>query len=115
MRKELNVVQGRIGEFDSCKYLEKKRYKIIEQNYKNKLGEIDIIAKDKNTIVFVEVKKRNTLAFGRPSQAVNLQKQRKIRQVATLYLVKNKLLDNQCRFDVIEVVGEEINHIENAF
>jgi len=115
VKKEFNTVQGNIGEIKVVKYLENKKYKIIETNYKNKLGEIDIISKFKNTIVFVEVKARNTCAFGRPSEAVTLRKQQKIRNIASLYLIKNNLNDFPCRFDVIEVLDKEINHIENAF
>lgn len=115
MKKEFNTVQGAVGEFDACKYLENKKYKILEQNYKNRLGEIDIIASYKNAIIFIEVKKRSTLAFGRPSEAVDARKQQKIRKTATLYLIQHKLMDSACRFDVIEVLDKEINHIENAF
>ena len=113
--KELNRVIGNSGESQALSYLTKKKYKILFTNYKNKIGEIDIIAKDKNYIVFVEVKKRETLAFGRPSEAVDQRKQQKIRLVAQGFLKQYKLFDNDCRFDVVEIIGEEINHIENAF
>lgn len=113
--KELNRVVGVIGESQAEKYLKKKKYKILNKNYKTILGEIDIVAKDKKTIVFVEVKKRETYQFGRPSEAVDEHKQQKIRNVALYYLKQFKLFDNPCRFDVIEIVGDEINHIENAF
>lgn len=116
MKKELNKVGGAIGEFNAADYLAKKKYKIIEQNHRNRLGEIDIIAKHKNTIVFVEVKSRSTLKFGRPSEAVNIRKQQKLRQVASLYLLQHQMMESECRFDVIEVIGnDQINHIENAF
>lgn len=115
MKKEFNSIQGSIGEFNAIKYLENKKYKILEKNYKNKLGEIDIIASFKNAIVFIEVKRRITLAFGRPGEAVGVYKQQKIRKIASLYLIKNKLTNSPCRFDVIEVLDNEINHIENAF
>lgn len=116
MRKRFNKVEGLQGEFNSCDYLKKKKYKILEQNYKNRIGEIDIIAQYKGCIVFVEVKSRQTLKFGRPSEAVDKRKQQKIRRVANLYLIQNHLMDNSCRFDVIEVIAQsEINHIENAF
>jgi putative endonuclease len=115
MRKEYNSVYGAVGEFDASEYLRKKGYKILEKNYKNNFGEIDIIAMDKKTIVFVEVKMRATLKFGRPSEAVDERKQYKIRSVASFYLLRNRKSDSPCRFDVIEVVGNEINHIENAF
>lgn len=113
--KELNKVLGVSGETLACNYLKKKGYKLIERNYKNKIGEIDIIASKKNMIVFVEVKTRETTMFGNPSEAVDYHKQNKIRKVSKRFLQENKLTDVPCRFDVIEVVGDKINHIENAF
>lgn len=106
---------GAKGEFDATAYLKKKKYKILEKNYKNKLGEIDIIAKDKDYLVFVEVKTRSSQFFGRPSEAVTPTKQHKVRMAAQFYLKDKKLYDQPCRFDVIEVLDGEINHIENAF
>lgn len=113
--KEFNRAIGIEGETQAEKYLKKKKYKIIAKNYKNIIGEIDIVAKQKETIVFVEVKKRETLCFGRPSEAVDENKQQKIRTVALYYLKQHKMLDFPCRFDVIEILGDDINHIENAF
>ena len=113
--KRLNNVVGAMGEVDAAKYLQNKKYKILETNYKNKLGEIDIIALQNKVIVFVEVKNRSTLAFGLPAESVTPQKQYRIRRTAEAYLQKNKMLDSACRFDVIEIVGTHINHIENAF
>ena len=106
---------GKIGEKKAAEFLKKKGYKIIEVNYKTHYGEIDIIASKKRCIVFVEVKARESDAFGRPGEAVNYYKQQKIRKVATTYLKFNKKIDASCRFDVIEILGDEINHIENAF
>lgn len=114
-------IYGKIGEQIAQKYLKSIGYKIIEANYKNRIGEIDIIAKDKNKnfIVFVEVKTRMSRAFGDPSEAVNVQKQFKIRQVATMYLKSHQMLEANCRFDVVSIIGQaddcEITHIENAF
>lgn len=113
--KYLNNREGALGEFDAKKYLMKKGYKILAQNYKNKLGEIDIIAKDKDYIVFVEVKNRSSLAFGRPCEAVTPSKQFKIRKTALCYLKEKYLTESSCRFDVIEVLDGEINHISDAF
>ncbi len=110
---------GKVGEIIATNYLKQKGYKIIANNYKNKIGEIDIIAKDKDFLVFVEVKTRMSRAFGDPAEAVNLQKQYKIRQVATLYLKQHRMLEANCRFDVISIVGQlenhKIRHIPNAF
>ena len=113
--KELNRVKGISGESEACQYLKGKKYIIEKVNYTIGIGEIDIIAKQGKTIVFIEVKKRETLSYGRPSEAVNQRKQDKIRKVAQLYLIKNKLSSSSLRFDVIEIIGDNINHIENAF
>lgn len=113
--KKLNKINGTIGEIDAVQFLKNKKYQIIATNYRNRMGEIDIIAKDKNALVFVEVKSRATLLYGRPCEAVDFRKQQKIRKTAELYLVTTKNYYADVRFDVIEILGEEINHIENAF
>lgn len=113
--KELNKYKGNVGEFKACEYLKKKKYKIIETNYKNLIGEIDIIAVKNKNLIFIEVKARETCAFGRPSEAVTFRKQQKIIKTAESFLKTYKKRYNNCQFDVIEVIGDEINHIENAF
>ena len=115
MDKKFNKISGQTGENQALEYLKKKKYKILTQNFKTKIGEIDIICQTKKTIVFVEAKSRETLAFGRPSEAVNVHKQAKIRRVAEEYLIRNHQTESPVRFDVVEVLGEEINHIENCF
>ena len=113
---ENNKISGIKGETLAKQFLEKNGYKILECNYKNKIGEIDIIAKHQNTVVFVEVKQRQSLKFGYPREAVNYSKQQKIRRVATVYLKYKGLWDKiNVRFDVVDVLGSEITHIENAF
>ena len=102
------------GEKAAAKYLKKQGYKIILQNYKAKMGEIDIIAMDGDILVFAEVKQRAYDDFGAPREYVTKEKMRKIRNTAQLYLMKNKFSGN-VRFDVVEVLGDEINHIKNAF
>ena len=109
---------GKKGEIIATNYLKKEGYKILENNYKNKIGEIDIIAKDKNFIVFVEVKTRTSSMLGDPLEAIDEQKQFKIRQVATMYLMKTKQLESLIRFDAIAILGDEdcdIRHIIDAF
>ena len=113
--KIFNRKKGAEGEALAKKYLAKKKYKILEQNYKNKVGEIDIIAKDRDFLVFIEVKNRSTAEFGMPSEAVDARKQQKIRLTSEVYLKINHLSDVPCRFDVVEVLGDEINHIIDAF
>lgn len=113
--KRLNKVTGNKGELQAKKFLEKKKYKILEMNYASKFGEIDIIAKEKEIIVFVEVKTRASCKFGCPMEVVTPYKQNKIRGVANYYLMLNGQSENDVRFDVIEILDDEINHIQNAF
>ncbi|MBE7718979.1 YraN family protein [Lacrimispora indolis] len=97
-------------------YLEKNGYVILERNYRDRLGEIDIIAKNGIELVFVEVKYRRTLEKGDPAEAVHLLKQRKIRNAAKGYLYRHRLgEDIPCRFDVVAILGEEIRLIKDAF
>ena len=113
--KQENRVKGDIGENKAVRYLPDKGYEILETNYKNKLGEIDIIAKDDTRIVFVEVKARATAKYGYPREAVNEYKQRKIRMVAESYLKSKRLLNSYIRFDVIEILAGNITHLIAAF
>ena len=113
--KKLNKITGGKGEILAQNYLKKQKYKILETNYSCKLGEIDIIAKENDTIVFVEVKTRTSEMYGRPCEAVTPFKQNKIRTIAKYYLMLKHAFEVNCRFDVIEVLDDEINHIKNAF
>ncbi|MDD4003446.1 MAG: YraN family protein [Clostridia bacterium] len=110
-----NVQYGKKGEDCAAKYIKNKGYKIVERNFTVKQGEIDIIATQKDTIVFIEVKTRHKASDILPSQSVGAVKQAKYRKVALLYIKMNKLFNRSCRFDIIEVCGGKINHIENAF
>ena len=110
---------GKAGEKTVVRYLKKKGFKILEQNFTCPVGEIDIIVKDKTTIVFVEVKTRRSLSYGSARMAITPQKQRKISMAALYYLKTNQKMDQRARFDVVTVfsTGEEkaIDHIQNAF
>jgi putative endonuclease len=110
---------GEKGEALAVRRLKKAGYKIIETNYHTRLGEIDIIAKDKNTIVFVEVKSRRSVHFGNPKQAVTPQKQRKISMVALYYLKTTGQTTARARFDVVTVISNrdqpQVDIIKNAF
>ncbi|HDD44474.1 MAG TPA: YraN family protein [Candidatus Desulfofervidus auxilii] len=108
---------GTEGEILAKKFLQKKGYKIIATNYKNKLGEIDIIALEKDTLVFVEVKTRTTTRFGLAKEAVNKHKQKQIIKVAMCYLKTLNEKNLKVRFDVIAInlKNKEIEHIHNAF
>lgn len=109
---------GKRSEIIAADYLKEKGYKILEVNYKNKVGEIDVIALDKDYIVFVEVKARLSQKFGHPFEAIDERKQQKIHAVASIYLMKNKKYGKKCRFDAISILGlenPEITHIVDAF
>ena len=110
---------GKESESLAVRYLKKNGYKILEQNYRNKLGEIDIIAKEKGVLVFVEVKARKTLFYGSPKWAVTPKKQRKISMVALYYLKSTKQTHVKARFDVVALSltkdNPGIEIIKNAF
>lgn len=107
---------GTSYEIKAEEYLLQKGYKILERNFRNRQGEIDIIAKDGEYFCFMEVKYRTTNEFGSPLEAVDFRKQNQIRKVALYYLMKNKLSEwTPCRFDVIAFEGEKLTHVENAF
>lgn len=111
-------IYGKRSEIIASDYLKEKGYKILQTNYKNKIGEIDVIAKDGEYIVFVEVKARLSQKFGHPFEAIDYRKQQKIHNVASLYLVKNHKYGTLCRFDAISILGlenPEITHIIDAF
>jgi putative endonuclease len=110
---------GRTGEDLAFKLLKKKGYHILERNYKSPLGEIDIIAREGKTLVFVEVKTRSTSDFGTAKWAVGPRKQRKVSMVALDYLKQRSLLEHPARFDVVAIdldqEQEKIELFRNAF
>lgn len=106
---------GSIGESAACSALTKAGLTILERNWRRPTGEIDIIAKDRRTIVFVEVKTRSSLKFGRPAEAVNKAKQLHILRTAMLYLTEKGLEDAPVRFDIVEVLPDGIRHLRAAF
>jgi putative endonuclease len=111
---------GREGEEAAVRFLKKKRFKIVERGFRMFRGEIDIIAYDRTTLVFVEVKTRSGAGFGVPEESVTSAKQDQLRKIAQGYLIKSRLGDIPCRFDVVAVSTDDrgrptIRHIENAF
>ncbi len=106
---------GAKGEDFAVKYLAKHGYKILERNFTAPHGEIDVIAKDGKFIVFLEVKRRNNDHFGLPREAVTPEKQKTIVVCAKYWLSKNKLYGTPVRFDVVEVVGETVTVLKDAF
>ena len=111
-----HIILGKKGEIEAVNHLKNKGYKILQTNYVNVLGEIDIIAKQDKEIVFVEVKTRLNNNFGTPAEAINNLKKMHILKSAQYFLYKNKLFDRDVRFDAIEVLLQNgkfiVNHIE---
>lgn len=115
MTKMYNNVVGSSAEVKAKEYLVSQGYRVVRTNYKNKIGEIDIIAYEGDILCFVEVKFRKDDTFGLPREAVNYQKQLKIRKVATVFINQYKLFDKVPRFDVVEILGDKITLIKNCF
>lgn len=107
---------GAIYEQKAVSFLEKKGYDILERNFYSKYGEIDIIARDREYLVFLEVKFRKNAYPGAALEAVTPVKQKRMVQTAIYYIYSNKKFDNlPCRFDVLAFEGDKIFYIENAF
>lgn len=119
MSKE-RISLGKKGEELALKYLKRHKYKIIEQNYKSRFGEIDIIAKDEDVLAFIEVKTRKSTEFGSPQESVDIRKQRQLAKAALEYISKRKIRNTNCRFDVVGIIclpdqEPKIELIKNAF
>ncbi|WP_251388543.1 YraN family protein [Mediterraneibacter agrestimuris] len=97
------------------RYLEQKGYRILEYNYHCRRGEIDLIAQDGEYLVFCEVKYRRGRMTGSPVEAVDVYKQRKLWKTAEYYLLRHRLYNVPCRFDVIGIEDSKITLIKNAF
>jgi len=109
-----NKKLGAAGEKKARAYLRLHGWKILEKNWKNPYGEVDIIAKKDDTVAFIEVKTRLNDTYGSPSEAVN--ERRKTRYImGAKYYFLNREINCTVRFDVIEILQGKINHIENAF
>lgn len=118
MSKE-RIRLGKCGEEAAVDFLREQGYKIIARNYKSRFGEIDIVARDKDTLCFIEVKARRSEKFGLPQEAVTVRKQRQIAKSALAFLKERALLDEQARFDVLSVTYREdsvkIGLLKDAF
>lgn len=111
-------ILGREGEDLAARFLMKRGYRILERNYSTSQGEIDLIALDRDQVVFVEVKTRTSEAYGAPELAVNPRKQRRMIKAALGYIKFKKLHQVPCRFDVVAISaasGREVELIQNAF
>jgi putative endonuclease len=115
-----NKSLGKRGEEIATAYLKGRKFAIVERNFRCKGGEVDIIARDGKTVVFVEVKTRRNLSFGPPQLALTPFKQRQISKAALTWLAKNKMFGVSARFDVIAILIPDhevpvIDHIRDAF
>lgn len=107
---------GKIGEEQAISYLIEHGYKIKEQNFFCRNGEIDIIAAEEGYLVFIEVKYRTSENTGLPEEAITISKQRKIIKAARCYLYQKGLLEETpCRFDVVTILKDHITILKNAF
>jgi putative endonuclease len=112
---------GRRGEIAAARYLRRRGYKIVAHGSRGRLGEIDLVAVDGRTVVFVEVKTRRSADDGHPAEAVTPDKQRRLTRLAVLFLKRHGLLENAARFDVVAITWPEgarrpkIEHFKNAF
>jgi len=114
-----NISLGRQGEEEAARFLRREGYKVLARNYRTRLAEIDIIARDKDTFCFIEVKTRLSGSFGEPAEAIDRRKQEKIRMAATLFLKGKGLLEAKARFDVVSIKPSggswKADLIRNAF
>lgn len=119
-KKVIAYELGRSGEDVATEYLKKKKYKVVDKGFRFLRGEIDIIAYDGETLVFVEVKTRKSTRFSQPEESVTPAKRKQLRRVAQGYLLRKHIQDVECRFDVISVTFDElegytVKHITDAF
>lgn len=119
-KTEFRLSLGDRGEMIAAAYLVNKKYKILDKKARTAYGELDLIAKIKDTLVFVEVKTRSSKQFGLPEESVDERKQKQMIRLASSYFQKNSLDKIKMRFDVISILYNGVNepqirHIENAF
>lgn len=106
---------GRAGEDLACGWYLEQGYDIVARNWRCELGEIDVVARRRSTVVICEVKARSTTRFGHPLETVSLAKQRRLRRLAARYLDDEKIVGVSVRFDVAGVLGGEIDVVTSAF
>ncbi len=110
---------GRLGESLAERHLRDQGYEIVCRNYRTRFGEIDIIAKDRGTIVFVEVKSRRSITYGSARSAITPQKRRKMSMLALYYLKTTRQTSARARFDVVNICSGDgepnVDVIKNAF
>jgi putative endonuclease len=116
----LNRLLGDRGERAAARYLKRQGYRILARQSRSRIGEIDLIALDGQTVVFVEVKTRASQAAGHPAEAVTFAKRKQLTRTALAWLKRRNLLECSCRFDVVAITWQDghpptIEHFKNAF
>jgi putative endonuclease len=101
---------GKLGEDLACAELEKRGYTVVDRRFRTRCGELDIVAKDGGTLVFVEVRARSGCSFGTPFESVTWKKQQRLSRMAAAYLCVKRLSGIACRFDVVSVIEERGTH-----
>ena len=121
MPTDTRKITGERGEEEAARYLTRSGFSILERNVRTRAGEIDLVAKEGKTLVFVEVKTRSSAAAGEPVEAVTFHKQRQLTRLALAWLKRRGLLEHRARFDIVAIVWPEgsrvpqITHYRNAF
>jgi putative endonuclease len=110
-----HLLQGRKGERVAARFLLKNGFDILARRYRGRTGELDIIAFEQDTLVFVEVKTRSSSKFGEPWEFVDWQKQQILRRIAEEFIADHDLGQYAYRFDIVSVVGKEVQLFRNAF
>jgi putative endonuclease len=110
-----HLLKGRKGERIACRFLLRQGFDILARRYRCRSGELDIIAFEEETLVFVEVKSRSSRKFGEPWEFVDWQKQQILRRTAEDFIANYDLGEYAYRFDIVSVVGKEISLFKNAF
>ena len=112
---------GNQGEAEAARFLEGLGYEVLQRQLRGRFGELDLVAIDRNTIVFIEVKTRSSTAAGHPTESITLAKQRKITRSALAFLKQRRWLNRSARFDVVSIIWPNdgtpplIQHYINAF
>jgi putative endonuclease len=114
------VSDGHAAETAACRYLESRGLQLIERNYRSPFGEIDLVMRDGETLVFVEVRRRSSEKFGTPAETVGTRKQQRLRATAEHYLQRHpKESQNPCRFDIVAITDDrgaaKIEWLRDAF
>lgn len=115
--KQFNYAKGKGGEQEARNYLLEHGFSLLEMNYRNKIGEIDLIMSEDDTLVFVEVKQKSDDFFGKPEEMVTTSKLRQVRRVAEIYLLTNPKLFRKFpkqRIDAVCILGGMISHYRNV-